>query len=132
MERKYIVMAIVFGGLALALLIGLLTRVDIDVMLSSRDETPKVKIDDARFEVEVADTERLRDRGLAGRRYLEERRGMLYIPDRLEVGPDGPAVGDYWMRGMLFPLDYIWIDSSCRVVDLTVNARVPAPGTPNS
>ena len=38
----------------------------------------------------------------------------------------------FWMRGMQFPLDFIWIGEDCTVVGITVNARPPAPGTPDS
>ena len=102
--------------------------VSVDITLCTRgdssDGAPRVEVDDIEFEVEVADTQLLRERGLTGRRYLEERSGMLFIPA-------GPYVGDYWMKGMLFPLDFIWIGRDCRVVDLTVYASVPPPGTPD-
>ena len=102
--------------------------VEVDITLCTRsdasDDTPRVEVDGIEFEVEVADTLLLRERGLTGRRYLEERTGMLFIPD-------GPYVGDYWMKGMLFPLDFIWIGRDCRVVDLTVYATIPPPGTPD-
>ena len=108
--------------------LGVSACINIDLTLCSRDDTsddtPRVKIDDVAFEVEVVDTQLLRDRGLTGRRYLEERKGMLFIPD-------GPYAGDFWMKGMLFPLDFIWIGSDCRVVDINVYATVPDPGTPD-
>ena len=66
--------------LAIAIM-GLSACINIDISLVSGDDTPTVRIDDARFEEEVADTELLRRRGLTGRRYLEERKGMLFIPD---------------------------------------------------
>ena len=88
------------------------------------DDQPAVKIRDAEFKVEVADTPLLRERGLSGRRYMEERKGMLFIPD-------GPDAGPFWMKGMLFSLDFIWIDSDCRVVDISPYVRAPAPGTPD-
>ena len=84
-----------------------------------------VKINDDRFEVEVADTPRLRDRGLRGRLYLPEREGMLYIPD-------GHVAGPFWMKGMQFPLDFIWIGRDCRVTDLTTYVDVPRRGTPDN
>ena len=108
--------------------LGVSACINIDLTLCSRDDssddTPRVKVDDVAFEVEVADTPLLRDRGLTGRRYLEERKGMLFIPD-------GSYAGDFWMKGMLFPLDIIWIGSDCRVVDINVHAAVPGPGTPD-
>ena len=100
------------------------TCVNIDISVT-RDDTLAVKIEDVRFEVEVADTQRLREIGLAGRTYLEERNGMLFVPE-------GPEVGPFWMKGMLFPLDFIWISSDCRVVDVSPHATVPEPGTPDN
>ena len=98
--------------------------VNIDFSTSRDGETPVVRVDDVRFEVEVADTERLIRKGLTGRPYLEERRGMLFIPD-------GPEAGDFWMKGMLFPLDIIWISIDCRVADVTTYVNLPEPGTPD-
>ena len=114
-------------SLLAASIMGLSACINIDITVSrgdDGDDTPTVRIEDARFEVEVADTELLRKRGLSGRRYLEERRGMLYIPD-------GPDAGTFWMKGMQFPLDFIWIGGDCRVVDVNVYAQIPAPGTPD-
>ena len=45
---------------------------------------------------------------------------MLFIPDGSDAGP-------FWIKGMLFPLDLIWIGSDCRVVAITVDAQVPDP-----
>ena len=105
-------------------IVGLSACINIDISLFQGDATPTVRFADAQFEVEVADTELLRRRGLTGRGYLEERRGMLFIPDGSDAGP-------FWMKGMLFPLDLIWIGSDCRVVDITVEAQVPDPRTPD-
>lgn len=99
--------------------------VNIDISFGGNgDETPAVKFEDVRFEVEVANSPALRDKGLSGRSFMEERRGMLFIPD-------GPEIGPFWMRGMRFPLDLIWIGKNCRVVDITAFVPVPRPGTPD-
>ena len=98
--------------------------INVNIDLGDGDDTPTVKVDDITFEVEVADTRLLRSRGLTGRPYLGEREGMLFIPD-------GADAGNFWMKGMLFPLDFIWIGSNCRVADITVNAPVLYPGTPD-
>ena len=118
MYRKYLALSVV----AVAT-VSLVACINIDINLFGGDDTPVVEVGDTEFEVEVADTPLLRQRGLTGRSYLEERKGMLFIPDERYVGP-------FWMKGMLFPLDFIWIGSDCRVADVTVFARVPAPGTP--
>ena len=123
MARRYIVMALGCWALPMAIM-GLSACINIDISLFRGDDTPTVRIDNARFEVEVVDTELLRRRGLTGRQYLEERKGMLFIPD-------GPDAGRFWMKGMLFPLDFIWIGSDCWVVDVSVYAKIPDPGTPD-
>ena len=41
----------------------------------------------------------------------------------LFVFPDDGA-GSFWMKGMRFPLDFIWIGNDCKVVDLTENVVV--------
>lgn len=105
-------------------IVALSACVNVNIDLGDGDDTPRVKVDDVTFEVEVADTRALRTRGLTGRPYLGEREGMLFLPD-------GPEVGNFWMKGMLFPLDLIWIGRNCRVADITVNVPVPYPGTPD-
>jgi uncharacterized membrane protein (UPF0127 family) len=84
-----------------------------------------VTIGDARFSVEVVDTPGQRAQGLSGRPALKQGTGMLFIFD---------AEGAYgfWMKEMQFPLDLVWIDSECSVVDLTLGAPPPAPGQTQS
>lgn len=109
-----------------AVFLLLASCVSIDISFPGNgDETPAVKINDGRFEVEVADTPRLRARGLRGRPYLPEREGMLYIPD-------GPVAGPFWTKGMQFPLDFIWVGRDCRVVDLATYVDAHRPGTPDN
>ena len=82
---------------------------------------PVVRVGDATVRVEVAADEASRRRGLSGRRTLGRDDGMLFVlPD------DSPS---FWMKGMRFPLDIVWIDGN-RVVD--VSADVPAPAGPGA
>ncbi len=74
------------------------------------------------FAVEVAATGGERTLGLSGRDSLPSRTGMLFV---YESG----RAGAFWMRGMRFPLDFIWIGSDCTVVDLTENVPHPPPDT---
>jgi uncharacterized membrane protein (UPF0127 family) len=39
---------------------------------------------------------------------------------------------DFWMRGMLIPLDFVWIGEDCTVVDTTVNVPPPDSDESNS
>ena len=75
-----------------------------------------VQVGGTTVRADIADDEASRRRGLAGRAGLEDDEGMLFLlPD------DSPA---FWMKGMRFPIDIVWIADG-RVVDVT--ADVPAP-----
>src|ERR1044071_5405536 len=55
--------------------------------------------------VEIADTDQKRSLGLGGRASLAPDAGMLFImPQRKKP--------TFWMKGMLIPLDFIWIDGN--------------------
>ncbi len=76
----------------------------------------KVSIRDQIFLVDVAVTPLEKQRGLGGRDRLAEKHGMLFPYDHKEIFP-------FWMRGMRFPIDIIWIADKT-VVDITHNAPV--------
>ena len=82
---------------------------------------PLVAIGSATWPVELAITPMERGQGLSGREVLPEGTGMLFIFEE-----DQHLA--FWMPDMNFPLDMVWIDSGCRVVDATLNAPVPEPG----
>lgn len=68
-----------------------------------------VEIGTQRVAVEVAATPATRERGLSGREHLAPGSGMWFVLP--EVGKTG-----FWMRGMHFPIDLIWVNSEQRVV----------------
>lgn len=80
----------------------------------------KVRIGDNTFYVDVAVTEPQKQLGLGGRETLETDHGMLFVYDHKEQY-------EFWMRGMLIPLDFIWIDGS-RVADIMENIPQPKAG----
>lgn len=73
-------------------------------------------INEAKLKVEIADTQPKRSKGLGGRTSLAEGEGMLFIFPKEDKYP-------FWMKGVSFPLDFIWIKGD-KVVDLLEN--VPA------
>ena len=75
-----------------------------------------LKIGEQEFQIEVAKDDASRMRGLSGREYLAPDQGMLFIFDT--AGNHG-----FWMKGMKFPLDMVWIRDN-RVVDLTENVPI--------
>ena len=82
---------------------------------------PTVLIGDVPFQAEIADTPALRSKGLSGRESLPPTTGMLFIFE-------GGVTSAFWMGGMLFALDFIWISKECAVVDITPDVPAPAAG----
>ena len=80
----------------------------------------KVTIRNTTLYVDVAATPTARERGLSGRKTLPQDHGMLFLfPVAAKHG--------FWMRGMNFPLDFIWIRDKT-VYELTRNIPPPGPG----
>lgn len=71
--------------------------------------------------VEIADDRSKRTTGLGGRESLATDSGMLFVFDN-------PSKHRFWMKGLKFPLDFIWI-SGDRVVDLLPNIPPPEANT---
>lgn len=82
-------------------------------------------VGNTRFVAEIADTPELRSKGLGERDSLPEQTGMLFL------FPSGQTSA-FWMKGMRFPLDFIWIGADCTVVDLTEDVQHSPPDAPNS
>jgi uncharacterized protein len=75
-------------------------------------------------QVEIANTETLREKGLSGRTSLPTDSGMLFVFDSKKVNPI------FWMKSMLIPLDMIWI-SDGKIVNINKNIPVPPTNTPD-
>ena len=84
-----------------------------------------MNIGDAAFAAELANTPELRTKGLSERDGLDSQTGMLFIFD------NGSATA-FWMKGMRFPLDFVWIGHDCTVVDVTEEVPNQPPDTSNS
>jgi len=87
-------------------------------------ESPPIIAPQAVFEtvtvyLEVARTDAERAKGLGGHAPLGETEGMLFAFER-------PAVYAFWMKGMLFPIDLMWIEKG-QVVYVQANAPHPGP-----
>lgn len=72
---------------------------------------------------EVVEKEKFRRQGLSGRPGLPWDKGMLFIFETR-------APHAFWMRGMLFSLDIIWIDGD-RIVDIKENLPAPSRDIPD-
>ena len=68
-----------------------------------------IKVDDKILEVQIADTDSLRVRGLMFQDELPYNEGMLFVFDESGTRP-------MWMLNMQFNLDVIWFDENANVV----------------
>lgn len=115
MARPLLILLLVFG-VALAVACG-------------DDAAPgghvNVRIRDLTIDAEVADTPAERGPGLGGRDSLSRDAGMLFVHE-----DERPRT--FWMRGMRFALDFVWISADRHVVELIENVPPPEPGTPDA
>ena len=77
---------------------------------------PELTVGQAKVAVEISQTETSRQQGLSGRKSLGENEGMLFVFDQ-------PGIYLFWMKGMKFPLDFIWIKDNA-VAEITENVGV--------
>ena len=87
----------------------------------------ELKVGNTAFTVEIASTTIAQARGLSYRADLGENQGMLFVFSR-------PAIQNFWMKDMNFPIDMIWIGAGAggsgeQVLGFAQNAA-PQPGVP--
>ena len=85
----------------------------------------EVTIEGFTFVVDVADSYELRRQGLSGRDDLAREVGMWF-----DMGGTGNAT--FWMRGMRFPIDIVWISDDLVVTGVAERLPFPKPGTTDS
>lgn len=64
----------------------------------------RLRVGNAEFGVEIANDSASRAKGLSGRESLSKSGGMLFIFEK-------PDIYSFWMKGMKFSLDIIWISN---------------------
>jgi uncharacterized membrane protein (UPF0127 family) len=64
-----------------------------------------------RFQVEVANSDITRAKGLMGRTSLPKFSGMIFIYDN-------PQIVSFWMKNTLLPLDVLYFQSDGRLLDI--------------
>lgn len=84
----------------------------------------ELQINNNKLTVEIADTQTKRNQGLGGRESLASDSGMLFIFPNADKYK-------FWMKGLSFPLDFIWIKGNA-VVDILENVPPPPANTPDS
>lgn len=106
----------------LAVFILILCVITANIFINRGLPTAKIVIKNTTIPVELAVTAKEKERGLSNRNELKPGTGMLFLNDHKEVYP-------YWMKGMQFPLDFVWIDGNI-VIDLIENVPVSLESNP--
>jgi uncharacterized membrane protein (UPF0127 family) len=73
-----------------------------------------VKLDDVTLDVQVAETDAQKTRGLMFQKQLPYDQGMIFVFKDEQIVP-------IWMLNMQFPLDIIWFDAAGNVVHIEKN-----------
>lgn len=81
---------------------------------------PKLLMGGEEFIVELAISSEEKQKGLGGRQGIAAQQGMLFVYDH-------PEQYAFWMKGMQFPLDIIWINGT-EIVDIAQDVPVAAHG----
>jgi uncharacterized membrane protein (UPF0127 family) len=112
----------IFIGIVAAAIVGILANYIFSEVFSVQGNAIKrVYIRDIVIKAELVKTETRIEKGLAGRTSLPEGRGMLF-------GMPENDVQSFWMKGMLFPIDIIWIENN-RVIGCEKNISPKDPRT---
>ena len=115
------------GVAAFIIVVGLLSQGKIKLDGATKTET--LKIGAKEINIQIADNDEERSKGLSGVTSLGESEGMLFVFDSKDVTPS------FWMKGMKIPLDIIWIDDG-KIVKIDNNVPFPnqeklyTPGQP--
>lgn len=80
-----------------------------------------VGIGNSQIEVTLAATTAKRSKGLSGVESLGENEGMLFVFEKEN------QTSPFWMKGMLIPIDIIWINDG-KVSEITDSAQPPQAG----
>lgn len=84
----------------------------------------KLSVAGHKFEMELADSEEKRQKGLSGRDGLCNDCAMLFIFE-------GAGQHGFWMEGMKFPLDIIWVSENNKIVHIEKNISPDSKSTLN-
>lgn len=103
-----------------------------DTMVYSNERLPLsaavISPQGVHINVRVADTDKTRELGLSYLKSLPDKQGMLFIFPQL-------GIYSFWMKGMRFPIDIIWMDENLKIVDRLINvdpSTYPKTYTPSA
>lgn len=83
--------------------------------ISYKTIRPKIQFNSTSYTIELALTDDEKKKGLSNRDSMPLTHGMLFVYPVAEKY-------DFWMKGMRFPLDFVWLRDKT-VVDITPNVQ---------
>lgn len=107
---QYILLGAVYLGIIIAAIWATSSRVSAPTLKTESC----IRVGKICYDLEKADTNESRIRGLSGRESLADNAGMLFVFES-----EGEQC--MWMKDTLIPLDMIWLDSSKRVIKIEEN-----------
>ena len=82
-----------------------------DQQSNKKGQSIFIKINNFNLEIEVAETFSEKAQGLSGRDRILDNQGMLFVFKT-------PGRYPFWMKGMKFPIDIIWLDKDLKIVEI--------------
>lgn len=118
--KKFVIQVIVLVVVIFAALAFTTNQIPNFNFFTQTITTKQIQVGDNKLTVEIADNASKRKKGLSDRDVLDENSGMLFVFDT-------PTKSAFWMKGVKFPLDMVWVKDK-KVVDIIKNAAVPLDG----
>lgn len=115
--NKNLVLSSVFILLVIILVILFFLKNKISILdqeNTGRSQFIFAKVNDINLTLEVADTFIKRAKGLSGREGISDDQGMLFVFKK-------PDLHSFWMKGMKFSIDIVWIDENLKIVEISKN-----------
>jgi len=98
----------------IVILLAVIASVLIILFNKSTDDNPYLLVNGQKIYIETLTTEKQKEKGLSGRKFLASNNGLLFVYENM---------GNWkiWMKNMFFPIDVIWIDNEGIVVGVKTN-----------
>ncbi|MBU4369950.1 DUF192 domain-containing protein [Patescibacteria group bacterium] len=113
--NKNLVLFLIFIFIFLSLVILFFLKVKTNIFDQQSNKKGQsifiIKINNINLEVEVAETFKEKAQGLSGRERILDNQGMLFVFKT-------PGRYPFWMKGMKFPIDIIWLDKDLKIVEI--------------
>lgn len=108
---KVVVVVIILGLLGAVVFTMRPDTIAEAVELEKTHASMEAGVEDAVFELYIADTDAKRVQGLSGVKALSENEGMLFMfPQRAKHG--------IWMKDMHFAIDIVWLDTTKNIISI--------------